>query len=421
MKDNGGHVVTISIAGDTVRVEPAGRANGVFASALDLPGGYVVFDARDPAALPYAVIDHDAAARPWLVRLFGVAVADVVARCSSIDDTEESGEQAVVSTDPAPEGEILARIAFGQWLWRYWPLSPDVSPIDPQLLRIELAALAWQIEAIAGGSHLAGALLQGQLGVLRDGAAALAEGGGSRSADDALRGALDAVLVGEAGIVAGATEEELDALDEIVTRGAVLTPETSGGTDAGALASWVAERADVFARLADRGLNRASLALAASADPGSTGQIRESVDWTQVPPRVLDWADDTVAMDVEATDGRVLVTVRVAATPDDSGAVLFARIYRAVDSPGGDLPIAVMPLTRDDGGYVGSTRVAGAAEALVVDVYAAESVLRPRLTGAARRGARRERAEARDLIRSRDAGGGATGPGRRFAAEGSLS
>jgi hypothetical protein len=124
-----------------------------------------------------------------------------------------------------------------------------------------------------------------------------------------------------------------------------------------------------------------------------------------------------VEVTTDTTDGRV--SVRVAAAPgSDDATPLFARVYRGDDDGGIPLPIAVMPLRRDGDEYVGRA-VVGAARDLVVDVYAAESVLRPRVSAASRHAASTDRAAAQDLLSDRSAGRGEnSGAARRFAAEG---
>lgn len=403
-----GQGVAVRRAGDTVQVGDDPGELDVLGSRLDLPGGSVLYDARTPDALPFGEIEDPRAAQPWVHEVFGPATAELLR--SAADGVEAS---AAAAGHRSVAGEALARIAFGLWLWRYWPVDAGVAPIDPALLRIELGALAWGLDDHLGGPELAARLLRGQLQVLRGGASVLAADGGDGPAATALVGALDAVVIGEAGALSGADEDELDLLDDLLTA-IVRRVDRGPGVE---LERWVLDRYAELGRAAVRVTRQQDVSLAAPVVGG--GSAVTDVDWLQVPPRAVAWADGGVRTSLgpaPGADGSWHARVEVDAVPaEGQDPVLGARIYAQADD--GGLPIGLVRLSRVGDLFVGETTVRTAGP-LVVDVYGIDSVRRPRISARARGAAGRARGEARRIIRERSARVVDGGAARRFLAEG---
>lgn len=426
MTSAGTTTMVVTRAGDRILIVPTHSPDGLLSSSLELPGGQLVFDVADPGAPPWAGVTDANAAAPWLARVFGDEVLDAVIERDRQED-DESGEDRITVV-PTEERAKLARIAYGQWLWRFWPDTADVEPLNTGLLRIELAALAWEADDSFGALQPAGSFLKGQLGTLQDAASALRA---SLATDPsavrtplghAVLGAVDALVVGEAAIAAEASPELLERLD------AVLDDAAAAETETASLDHAAPDAADLFAWATGlRGLDAASrrehFALAASSadDSSMTDEVAgsDSVDWAQVPPRTLDWQEGTVAWSAAPTGaGEWRLSVRVIAAGDCESDDLYARCYLPDGSPASLLPILVIPLIPGFGDYLGEgTLSAGDLTTLVVDVYSGSVVHGPQITDKDRAAQAKEREHARELIRRRVESPPADGPAAPFEAE----
>lgn len=426
MTPAGTTTVVVTRAGDRIRITPPRIPHGLLSSSLALPGGQLVFDVSDHGAPPWVEVTDAAAAAPWIVRVFGDEALDTV-RDHDREDADEATESRI-AVAPSEEGSRLARIAYGQWLWRYWPDSAEVGPLNTGLLRIELAALAWQADDSFGALQPAGVFLKGQLDTLEEAATALRA---SLATDpsavqtplgQAVLGAVDALVVGEAAIAAEAPPELLERLDAVLDEVAAaesdaLTIEGPEPHAAGLLA-WATgiRRRDAAAR-------REHFALAASSADDHSGPDEvaghDSVDWTQVPPRTLDWHEGTVAWVAEpSTAGGWTLSVRVVAAGDSESNDLYARCYLPDGSSTSLLPVLVMPLIPGFGDYLGEgTLPAGDLSTLVVDVYSGSAAHGPQVTDHGRTAQAEERDRARALIRRRAESPPTEGPAAPFEAE----
>lgn len=422
MTPDGSSRVLIVRAGDLVRVcadEPPTR--DLLSSALELPGGVLFFDVTAPDRAPTADLDDPDAAAAWIARVYGADVlAAVQAHAAAASDLDANGDDEPTALDaPATADRArLARIALGQWLWRYWPDDPDVHPLDPDLLRIELAALAWDADDCFGARQPAGILLGGVLDALERAADALR----TRLADDpsaratpvarAVLGAVDALVAGEASAAADASPALLDRLDAVLE--AAVAAEAADGARVeewlGSVSSAPFGSQDDFA-LAAGDFDHDDAGVGAHA--GRTG-----VDWSQVPPRSVGWDEDAVRWTAEpAGPGSWRVTVRVKAASSGS-ADLLARAYLPDGSAASMLPVLVVPLERAGEDYCGAGVVRALdPSGLVVDVYDVGSVHAPRVSAESRRSGTADRAAARALIRDRAGSAVQDGPAALFEAE----
>lgn len=426
MTSAGTTTVVVTRAGDRIRITPASIPHGLLSSSLTVPGGQLVFDITDPEAPPWAEVTDASAAAPWVARVFGDEVLDTVSEHDRQEDDETSEDRIEVAQ--TEEGARLARIAYGQWLWRYWPDSADVRPLNTGMLRIELAALAWLADDSFGALQPAGVFLKGQLETLEEAASALrANLATDPSAlqsplGQAVIGAVDALVVGEAAIAAEAPPELLERLDAVLddvaaSESDALTTDESAQDVAGLLA-WATglRRVGAAAR-------REHFALAASRadDLSRPDEVAgsDSIDWTQVPPRTLDWQEATIAWVAEPGDeGGWALSVRVVAAGDSESDDLYARCYLPDDSPTSLLPVLVIPLIPGFGDYIGEGVLpAGDLSTLVVDVYSGNAVHGPQVTDRGRTAQAEERDRARALIRRRAESPPSNGPAAPFEAE----
>lgn len=421
-----------------VRVESGTLPPPVFRSSLELPGGVAIFDVSDLGSSPSATIDDPVAARPWVARVFGDPLAEALSAVD-LDVVGATTRSTGIPFVPTSAGAVLSRIALGQWLWRYWPLSAEVSPIDEPLLRLELAALAWELDDCFLSLQPASTYLNGQLDALRAIAETFTDAPPSALGSPLgkiVLGALDAAVVGPAGALASQDEALLDHLDNLLGELVAAQDEQADAPDAShegtlvELDQWLRNRSENRDRLV--AALRADYALAASAgdlEPESPEPHGEgSVDWLQVPPRVLDWNESTVSWVAEPVDGvpgTWLVQVAVRGVPvvtDATQPVLFVRGYLPDGTPSGELPVLVIPLASDGDFYVGSGRLAdGRIRSLRLDVYSADSVMRPVIAEEPRSFWRQQRDAAREFMKQRDAGLGYStetdDPSRPFVAE----
>jgi hypothetical protein len=140
--------------------------------------------------------------------------------------------------------------------------------------------------------------------------------------------------------------------------------------------------------------------------PFSNG--RGSVDWMQVPPRVLGSNEDGIRWEVhqapdEAWEIRVTVTAAPGAVSEDNH-VLLARIY----GPDEPLPLTIIQLARKGANYTGTAHISTwsdtiqnpGANILDVDIYTELYVSAPR-HGSRRSEGALERRQIKELIARR--------------------
>ncbi len=431
--------LTVIRSGDFVDLRSGDEPGGLFRSTLDLPGGSLTYDVRDLAAAPAADVHDTVGATHWLSRVYGQPAMDAIESLGSgITGAEPSRRE--VAWFPEDTAFTLARIALGQWLWRFWPVSRDDDPpaIDEALLRIELAALAWQADDFFTALQPAPTLLTGTLPTLSDAAEALASD--PRSASTPLGtvvvGALEAILIGPGGAVITEDEQLLDRLDDLYRR---ITEDWRGdhtlanadNVIATAAEDWLSTQASRRAAITSTA-RQSDYALTAGGDQADrpTGQVggQWSVDWAQVPPRTLEWEEGTVVWTAEPSKDSPdswTVTVQVSAAPDPeerSPKLLLARGYLPDGTLAGDLPVLAIPLSREGDHYVGAGTLRESRlrdQPLVIDIYSATAVRRPAIGAQQQAAARRERREARAFIRNRCLSGqhDPDDPGRPFQAE----
>lgn len=419
--------VVVARHGDVIRVGPSDDGvPDLLTSVLELPGGDLAFAVSDPARAPEATVIDVASALPWIARVFGEQIASAVAARA---DGDEHDEESVVALAPGPDAERLCRLALGQWLWRYWPQTSEVPGLNTALLRIELAALSWEADESFGALQPAGALLAGHLEelasavrILRDelrSDAGVLETPLARS----IVFAVDALVVGEASLAAGADGALLEEWDTFLAEVATVRDDVDGevaATSASTSTALVEELNAWLAVTVEQPIGRREEFALAAGDDGESIRGRSSVDWSQVPPRVLDWSEDTISWVAEPVrTGEWHVSIRVSAVPgsDDD---LFARLYLPDGSAGSLLPVLVLPLTPVGSEYAAEGRLhVDDPAALSVDVFHAAATHPPRVSAQSRQEAAVERDAARTLIRRRATAPESKGAARAFGAEGS--
>ncbi len=426
-------LVAVTQSGEFVRVRAGAEPPALFQSTLDLPGGTITYDVRNPSMPPYAAVHDPAGAAHWLARVYGAPTAEATL---SHNGDGASGQRSVaqVAYKPDESASTLARIALGQWLWRFWPATREVAPIDETVLRFELAALAWEADDYFTALQPASTYLAGTLETLQEVANSLVTD--PRAADSPLGrvvlGALDAAVAGPSGALATEDEHLLDTLEDLfgrLTRDQSIERVSELGDDVVDAAEEWLERQAARRRGILAGAYRAEFALAAGGEDNESG-VRQigghaTVDWVQVPPRILDWNDGTVgwtAEPIEDGSDTWRVTVRVAAAPPLAATptmLVLARGYILDGTAIGNLPVITVPLALNGDHFVGvGTLQHPRIKDLVIDIFAASSVRRPAIGAVERATARRERLAAREFIRSRYEGGDSTdGPERRFQGE----
>jgi hypothetical protein len=434
-QDSSSLPLTVTVTGGLVRIESGMPSLPIFRSTLELPGGTATFDIQHPVEAPASSIDDHVAAETWIGELYGPAALNHV---SGIGLDEEPDEQSArMAYEPTETAGNLRRLALGQWLWRYWPVSKDVRPLDPTLLRFELAALAWNADECFLSLQPAANYLAGQLEKLCDAAAALVKEPVSEQDSDlgrAILGALDAAVVGPSGTVATQDDALLDRLDDLLSRlvarvdGREPTADLESGVES--LEQWLHTRSEAIAELVGALPERSERSALVAGGQGDTEGIPgdggvDTVDWIQVPARVLDWNEGNVSWSAEpiGNPGTWQVSIMVDAVPlgeDAEQPTLFARGYLPDGTPAGDLPVLVVPLSRLGNLYVASaTLTTDQPGKLRIDVYSAASVVRPIVGDAARASWADQREQARWQIRERSRGRGydPNGSDRLFVGE----
>lgn len=386
----------------TVCAPGAGRPVGAFASALHVQGAYLVFDIRrqDP---PFAsVYDLDAASW-WVEDLFGSEVAELLdpeaAPAASGVGASDGETTTRVHVDHSGIFPALRRLALGAWLDRYWPAGvPDVGELDVPLLQIELAALAWRLNGIFVSEQPAGPLLEPNARRLLE----LARDSIGTNDERVREIILDALTAGTEALPADtpALPAIADTLDRYLDDDPLTTWDLELETlfdEEFALSAQLEGAPNATAGSEHRGR-------AADAAPESS----DSVDWQQVPPRVVDWDDGQVRFSLSrGADGTWTVPVRVkAAWGTEAVTDLLARVYSTAHGAP-VLPLGVGSLQRDGAEYRGAVSLVGLRsdavpdlDQLVVDVFTDARATRPAL-GPARADAAQQRQEVRAFLRNR--------------------
>ncbi|MHC3471002.1 hypothetical protein ACYF6T_20135 [Streptomyces sp. 7R007] len=363
----------------TVRLGPPLQERP-FYSPLELAGGILVTDPFAPDAPPYAEVDHLAEAADWLTGVYGAQAVDAarmalagaqamtVSRQDPVDFTVRSAD---TPWTPGPHHTAVARLTTARWLANW---SPD--PLDPALLDLEAGGLLWDLDGIVPDAHTA------------------AESCLRRSADRLLplvellrRWSPQQV---SDGLVAEAVMDSLLAAACLLdghphhARLLELAQEEAALRESGIRMSCPEERI----------LPKVRVQTARSG----AGRWIGSVDWEQVPARVLSAAENTVSWWTHDADGEVLLRVEVEPGPREAGSEgLGFRAYH----PSLPLPVArggLMPSPEPGRRKLrGEALLSPLAQALdpadmIVDVFDPTMVRRPRLGRAATRAAHERRA-----------------------------
>lgn len=421
--------LTVTVTGGLVRIESGTPSLPIFRSTLELPGGTATFDIQHPADPPASSIDEHGAAETWIGELYGPAALNLVSGISL--DEEPDDQSARIAYEPTETGGTLRRIALGQWLLRYWPVSKDVRAVDDTLLRFELAALAWNADECFLNLQPAASFLAGQLEKLRVAATALSSEPASAQGTDlgkAILGALDAAVVGPSGPIATQDDALLDELDDLlsllVAKADGQAPTADFEAGVASLEQWLQARSEAIAELV--GALPARSALVAGGEGDAEDVPFDSVDWVQVPARVLDWNEGNVSWSVEPIrdkEGAWDISIMVDAVPLEKDAeppLLFARGYLPDGTAEGDLPVLVVPLKRLGNLYLGAAPLTtDQPRKLRLDIYDAASIVRPIIGDAARKSWADQREKARWYMRERSRGRGydPEGPDRLFVGE----
>ena len=385
-----------TVGNGDVRIGGLTGVPSLLCSRLSLPGGTLTFDVRDLSA--GAVIDDVRAAEPWLRATFGDRASAVALALDPNDhDVVDPDATFALRIPPSAVRDDFARLALGQWIRRYWPRAGDIPPLIDSLLCIELAALAWRHDVLLPGIQRNAGFLEGNLGALREAVRQAVDG----ATDSATREIL--VLATEAALYAdlphGSESDLLDELESLLPL--LLEAPRPGGTYDGWLADHHASR-----RRTLRAATRADFALAAGepTSGGSTGDIHgvDSIDWDLVPPRVVDWSENTIHWHASQTDAGWRVVIDAEAVPaPEYEAPLHARLYAPGAGILSALPLARCRLRLEGERYRGEAVIDDYPDGLVIEVYSETRVRRPMLGDAHRDSAARARAEARDFVYAR--------------------
>ncbi|MFJ8942039.1 hypothetical protein ACIRG4_01905 [Streptomyces sp. NPDC102395] len=366
----------------TVRLGPRPSARP-FHAPLALAGGTLCVDPFAPDAPPYAEVDDLDEAAGWLEGVYGAHALDAArealagAREGSVsrqDPVDATVRSAVVAWAPGPRHTSVARLATTRWLGAW---SPE--RLDPALLDLETGGLLWDLDGLVPDAPgQARACLAGSAGRL----SALAGRLRRRSPEQVSDG-----LVAEA------------VMDSVLAAACLLDGHEHHAR--------LLELAREEAALRESGQRMAAseetvLAAFRTESAGRGGERLGSVDWDQVPAHVLNTAENTVRWSTApGPDGSRVLQVEVeAASRTVRADGLGFRAYH----PELPLPVALGRLAgpSEPGGTTlhGEAVLSPAADALdaadiVVDVFDASMVSRPRLGRAAVRAAHERRAVRR--------------------------
>ena len=308
----------------------------LFRADLEVSGGSLSVDVRDPGLALSARIDDIPAASWWIEHVFGPAVADAVltAGPDAVECAPADGAFA----------DLAARLAMGLWLRRWWPAkTAGIPAIEEWMLDAELGELAWTGESLFGDADLAERLLAPHVtvlaGELRDRILSGADdpdSGLGQVVYRASRAAIDSVDPQQLGYHALSTTLRAVEVQEAAVR---------AGVDA-----------LISQALSDAKRERQLASVAGSDSGGSPVTTGFGyADWESCNPRSLDNDPGAIAWEVTETPAGLWINVAVRAVTATRSAELYARVIL----PGSD-PISVA-LDWSPGSYHG-------AELLPVDV-----------------------------------------------------
>ncbi|MEU3253373.1 hypothetical protein [Streptomyces sp. NPDC006997] len=373
---------TVSVRIDTVGTVRLGPPleERPFYAPLELAGGMLVTDPFAPDAPPYAEVDDLAGAADWLAGVYGAgAVAAARAALAGARTGTVSRQDPVAATvrsadtpwAPGPHHTSVARLATLRWLANW---SPD--PLDRALLDLEAGGLLWDLDGIVPDAYAAAErCLRGSAERLLPLAELLRRWSPRQVSDGLVAEAVMDALLAAASLLDGHPRH---------ARLLELAREEAALRESGTRMSWPEERILAKARI--------------HTARSDAGRWIGSVDWAQVPARVLAAAENTVSWWTRDTEGGVLLRVEVAGGPREARPDGLAfRVYHP-DQP---LPVARGRLTPAPG--PGGRRLRGEAllgplartldpADMVVDVFDPAMVSRPRLGRAAARAAQERRA-----------------------------
>lgn len=273
--------------GPTVAAAPA-------VAVLELSGAVLAWTVDEPtdiadtgvSAAPVSphITFTDVTAAEWLWRVVGEA--GHVALLAALDDgtLEEGRTVDVAGMEPSPAAlGPLRRLAVGHWLRRWWPASSrdGIVALDAAVLDGEIALLT-----VAAQDFLDEDTLDSDV--------------------------TDLLRPHRASLVAGAHGAD-PRVAELVDSCTELAEELG-----------VQEWTDLVVPAAEAARRRADYALAAGSDPARSAPAAiasgvGSVNWTAVPPRLFDAADDTVDWAIEMAGSTAVAAVRVATAAPAEG------------------------------------------------------------------------------------------------------
>jgi hypothetical protein len=394
MLEQGQSLGAVTIARDdagVVHVAPTGSSvdalNAPTTAVLDVAGGAIVVDISSNDATPSSLLTEPYWAQSWVAGVYGQEVA------AALEQFEDPDFTGPVDVD-AVAGYLTARvnrIGLGFWLHRWWPAEPSRLPeLDDWLLELELGGLAWLAEACFVESDEVESLLEPHVEKLvaqLEGLRAFGSGTDDQHLLEVLTTALRATVDALSDDVPGYQEA-----DGLLAR---IRAEEAAFESAAGSPAWDALLATLpTPELVARGRGGAA----------STREVlfrgSATADWRQLPPRIVLGREDNLAWQVTREDNAAVLEVRVLANPSiapDTDEVLFARAYS------GGLPETFALLYDASLGAFSGTRVLREEPSadLVLDVYSAAYVQRPRLSDGARATARSERVLVVDVIARR--------------------
>lgn len=260
----------------------------VCVATLELRGGRVLVDVRDPTTLPAVVVTDAALARSWL---------------------DDDGGRPTVA---GPVLATIVQLVVARWLLRWWPARrPRLPEVDVAVLELELGGLTWLLSphladpdpAVIGdlvGPHLTA--LAAWVTTVRTHAV----GDRGEVAGEALLRSLRAAVV------------EVDpALPGYGACADLLATVDRDDADRRRLAS----RDDAWTRWPDQPRREpvTTRLRVAGAVPKAAQQEPFTVDWRQVPPRVLTGAEHNGRCSVKLRADSTLLRVEVDAVPRAPG------------------------------------------------------------------------------------------------------
>lgn len=391
-------------------------------STLQLPGAYVTFIVDDTESAPAAEVFDTAAALSWFAAVYGDEAADALAEIGQLPSVDSGPGGTLLQIgdlssahrfEPSAPSRVLQRIALGVWLSRFWS-GEAFGQFSEAAVSLEVAALAWRADTLFLSEQPGRALLDGRVDDLLTLVRAAAAPGVPAQlrlllleATSAALELLDDPLVSELRDAGEALEAVLDssASDDV----APGTPSY----EAAAVALLAQLQADPLPT------RRSELALAAGGEAFDLESRTASVDWMQVPPRTLDWRENSVRWVLVPADSEssgASISVSVPALPNSAiSESLIARVYDGgVGLSGLALPAVVIPLEFDStsGQYSGVSEVSAGlqADAVRVDIAAIHLARQPLLDDGSLSRSAEDRAGMARVISERFAGTSLTLP-----------